>query len=501
MEEYASESDAFTRSREVFESVVSDLDDHDMATKTHVELEDHLTVKAREITRSLLQDHLDLRAVREVEHSVVVDIDEVERTRVETGRTRKLQSVHGEVTVERLAYRQRGASDLNVADAVLNLPVEKHSHGLRRLAAIESSRGSFDSASNAIERATGTYVPKRQLEALTTRAAQDIDDFYITRKGVKATKGDVIVLSADGKGIVMRPGALREPTQRAAAKTNNKLQTRLSRGEKRNRKRMAEVGAVYTVTPAVRSPGDIISTGENRAAGPQCRDKWLTASVEQATAEVITSVFDEAERRDQKHRCQWVGLVDGNAHQIERIEAEATGRKIDVVIIMDFVHVLEYLWKAAWSFFPETSRDAERWVGDQATAVLEGRSATVAAAIRRKATGNKLTDEKRKGADTCADYLLVKAPYLDYPTALSSGWPIATGIIEGACRHLVKDRMDITGARWGLQGAEAVLKLRATISNGDFDDYWKFHLEREHDRVHRSRYVNGQLPGELEMAA
>ncbi len=95
---------------------------------------------------------------------------------------------------------------------------------------------------------------------------------------------------------------------------------------------------------------------------------------------------------------------------------------------------------------------------------------------------------ERAGADTCAAYLTAKQPYLAYHTALAAGWPIATGVIEGACRHIVKDRMDITGARWGLQGAEAILKLRALISNGDFDDYWNYHLRQEHQRIHQSRY-------------
>ena len=98
------------------------------------------------------------------------------------------------------------------------------------------------------------------------------------------------------------------------------------------------------------------------------------------------------------------------------------------------------------------------------------------------------------GADACAAYLTNKAPYLDYPTALASGWPIATGVIEGACRHLVKDRMDITGARWGLAGAEAVLRLRALRSNGDFDDYWRYHLAQERHRVHDTRYPNRRIP-------
>ena len=93
-----------------------------------------------------------------------------------------------------------------------------------------------------------------------------------------------------------------------------------------------------------------------------------------------------------------------------------------------------------------------------------------------------------------SNYLLAKKPYLDYPTALAQGWPIATGVIEGARRHLVKDRMDITGARWSLPGAEAILKLRALTSNGDFDRYWTWHLTQEQQRVHTSRYLTGAIP-------
>ncbi|MCW2881612.1 MAG: hypothetical protein JWQ95_5712 [Sphaerisporangium sp.] len=71
---------------------------------------------------------------------------------------------------------------------------------------------------------------------------------------------------------------------------------------------------------------------------------------------------------------------------------------------------------------------------------------------------------------------------------LAAGWPIATGVIEGACRRLIGDRLDITGARWGLPGAEAILKLRAMIANGDFDTYWRFHLAQDRRRVHQTRY-------------
>ncbi len=136
----------------------------------------------------------------------------------------------------------------------------------------------------------------------------------------------------------------------------------------------------------------------------------------------------------------------------------------------------------------------EAWVRTRALAILDGGARNVAAGIRRRASSEGLMASDRKGADACAKYLTNKAAYLDYPTALAGGWPIATGIIEGACRHIVKDRFDVTGARWSVDGAEVILKLRVVRTNGDFDDYWRFHLSREHERVHRSRYANNVIP-------
>jgi hypothetical protein len=198
-------------------------------------------------------------------------------------------------------------------------------------------------------------------------------------------------------------------------------------------------------------------------------------------------VFDQAEARDPTQRRCWVVLVDGDRHQLERITEQATRRHVAVHIVIDFIHVLEYLWKAAWSFHAADDPAAEAWVLGHALTILDGRCADVATAIRAQAAGLD-QDDKHTGADGCVAYLEAKQEYLDYRTALACGWPIATGVIEGACRHLVKDRLDITGARWGLAGAEAVLKLRALVSNGDFDDYWSWHLKQEYQRVHRSRY-------------
>jgi hypothetical protein len=153
-----------------------------------------------------------------------------------------------------------------------------------------------------------------------------------------------------------------------------------------------------------------------------------------------------------------------------------------VVVIRDFVHALEYLWKAAYCFHADGTQEAEAWVLERAQALLEGKVSDVAAGIRRSATRQCLSQEAREPVDKCADYLLNNKERFDYATALAKGWPIATGIIEGACRHVVKDRMDLTGARWSLDGAEAVLRLRSLRASGDFEDYMTFHHSKERQR-------------------
>ena len=501
----------FIASRALFDTTLSFLDGAQAAGLEHAELETELEVHGRQLLRQLLQDHLELRAQREHRLPEVLDADQVPHGSVETGHTRVLTTVFGEVTATRLAYRRRGHANLYPADAALNLPAEKHSHGLRRLAAVEAARGSFDDTAEAIERATGVRLGKRQVEQLAGRAAVDVEGFYAQHRPPPGAGRDVLVLSVDGKGIVMRPEALRPATVKAAASATTKLSTRLSKGEKRNRKRLAEVGAVYDAAPVVRTPADILARGQDtkqdtdperpaQAPGeapveaPVATNKWLTASVTDDAATVVGRIFDEADRRDPTHARTWIALVDGNNHQIDRIQTEATQRGVEVTILCDLIHVLEYLWKAAWSFHQEGDPTAEQWVHDKATAVLAGKATQVAAGLRRTATRRSLNPQKRAGADACATYLINKERYLDYPTALHNGWPIATGVIEGACRHLVKDRMDITGARWGLSGAEAILKLRALRSNGDFDTYWRYHLAQERRRVHESRYRNGVIP-------
>ena len=152
--------------------------------------------------------------------------------------------------------------------------------------------------------------------------------------------------------------------------------------------------------------------------------------------------------------------------------------------MIDLIHVLEYIWKAAWCLHPAGNAAAEDWGAIKALAVLAGDSARAAAEITAEADAAGLKGSQRAGADACVRYLTGKDEFLRYEQALPAGWPIAAGVIEGACRHIIGDRLCITGARSGLAGSEAVLTLRAVISNGDFDDYWRFHLARVHQRLY-----------------
>ena len=509
MQGYAAEPDgAFAESRECFAELEEWLASEDAAGLQHGELEEQLDVRGRELLRRLFQDRLDLTAAREMRRHDVTGEDGIPRTRAEKGRARPLVTKFGQVTVSRIAYRVPGRPNVHPLDAVLNLPEEKHSHGLRKLAAIESARGSIEAAGAAVTRATGVKIGKRQLEELVRRAAAHVEAFYLQRVISPAPEAWPLVLTFDGKGIVMLPDALRPATAKAAASAENKLATRLSPGEKSGRKRMAELACVYDAAPVPRTPGDVISTpaqkrkkkpqaskpeGKQKPREPQARGKWLTASVTEDIPAVIAAAFDEAERRDPQHKREWAVLIDGNNTQIEAVTAEADSRGITATIVIDFIHVLEYLWKAAWSFFDKGEPASEEWVADQARKILRGNSAQVAAGIRRRATTYGYATAERAGADEAARYLDNKKDYLGYATALDKGWPIATGIIEGAARWLVKDRMDITGARWGLEGAEAILKLRALIASGDIDAYWRFHLRREHERIHHARYRDGLI--------
>jgi hypothetical protein len=473
-----------------------------MMGAAHEQVEELLVTQGREWARRMLEAHLALRAQVEVRLRVV-NAEHVELTTVRDS-LRHLETLLGRVQVPRLAYQAPGATDLHPLDAALNLPPEIDSHGVRRLVAKEAARASFDEVVELVREQSGAKVGKRQIEALAARAAQDFDVFYATRTRPCEATEDLLVLTTDAKGIVMRHADLREATRRKAEAHTPKFGTRLAPGEKPDRKRMAQVASVYTIARWPRTSADVLSglrTADTDAARPTPRDKRVWASVEKQPRRVIRSLFDEAQARDPEHRRQWVVLVDGAKPQLRAVKAEAKRRGVRVTIVVDVIHVLEYLWKAGHALFG-VGTEAESWVSDRFLGLLTGRSGgETARTIRWWAKRQGIAEGSRedKQLRRVCGYLAnrTRTRLLDYARALREGLPIATGVIEGVCRYLVKDRMDRTGACWSVRGAEAVLRLRALRASGDFDAYWAFHLERERERHHAVAYADHVIPNPL----
>lgn len=484
----------FAASRVHLDEMIAYLGSVDMMGCSQQMLEEYVTTAGRELQRQLMQDQLDARAAAEVRLEQVTGADGVTRRRAEAGHTRLVATTVGRVQVTRIAYRTPGAANLHPADALLSLPDRMCSFPLQRLVVHEVASGSLRAAREAIIRSTGQHLGTRQLMRIAAEAAADVRDFHQQTTDPKPdltgdSGRDVLVLSVDATGVNMIGPDLREPPAPRPARPQPPS-AQLSRRERTGRTRMAVVTAIYDAVPAPRTAADILPRdADERAArrpGPKTSGRKVDASLEYSVGPMVAALFDQAETRDPQHLRRWVILVDGANHQLECLEREAQRRGVQIDIVVDFIHVLEYLWKAAEDLHATHAARAA-FVAATARDLLEGHAPRVIADLRAHPR-SRSDDNPAPGLQRAIAYLHAKAPYLNYHIALVLGWPIATGVIEGCCRYLVKDRLDITGARWSLQGAEAILLLRAVIANGDFEKYWQYHLEREHQRTHASRY-------------
>jgi hypothetical protein len=492
----------YLAAREQFEHLLGRLSQGESLAYTHTQVEAMIHAEGMELLRRMIQGHLDQRGAEEPCLEKVIGADGRARTHRREACTRRLETRFGEVLVHRRGYGARGLESVFPLDSALNLPVDKYSHGLREALSAAVIQGSFDEALVQLERVGGGRIAKRQAEELAVHLSQDFAAFYgqaLSAPPAAAPDGQrLLVISADGKGIVMHPEGLRAATRAAAQAAEHKQLTRLSPGEKSHRKRMATVVSVYEVERYPRSVEQILDRERNaaRPRPPPIR-KRTWAGVEKEQGAMVEEAFLEAIRRDPDQRLTWVVLTDGQEDLVRQVYAAAKRYQLEITVVQDFVHVLEYLWKAAHALHPDQPQERERWVLERAEAVLEGRARDVAIGLRRAATRAQLRRHQRKPIDKAAGYLENNQQRLQYDQALALGLPIATGVIEGACRHLVKDRMDITGARWGLERAEAILKLRSLKVSGDLEAYWAFHYRREHER----NYPGAPIPESLREAA
>ena len=487
--------DEFAMAHDEFAQLVEFLRSAQGRELDHANLEVALSERGRELLRILFQAQIDSRGQGPA-GGPVQGVDGVVRHRQRL-HERGLSTVFGEVRVKRLGYGATGVASLHPLDAELNLPVEEYSLGVRRLAAQNAAQVSFDATVEMLAERTGQTIGKRQVEQLVQRAAKDFDAYYARqRPATDAPSGAILAITVDGKGVVMRPADLRDATRKAHQHQADHLDAPLHQGERRHAKRMATVAAVYTVAPHVRTPEQVgrslAPLHEPAPARPPIEHKRVWASLVKTPEEVIEAAFQEALRRDPERDKTWVGLVDGNAKQLAVLKAMGKKHKVKLTIVMDVIHVAEYLWEASLAFYMPTSPRRATWVTERLGNVLRGNAARVAAGMRRSATMRGLSAKDRAPVDAAARYLLNHKQYMQYQRYLAAGLPIATGVIEGACRHLICDRMDGV-ARWSLNGAEAVLAIRAIRCSGDFDDYWRYHVNQEYQRNHVDAYLDGMV--------
>jgi hypothetical protein len=431
--------------------------------------------KGREVQRLLLQAHLHLRGDGDVGPALRVPqaIGEALYTHRRLG-TRWLRTIFGPVEIRRMGYSRDGSSSIYPLDRALALPARSFSYELQRRLVKAAVQNPFLESVQAIAELTGVSVSKRSLEEILPDAAQDFDAFYRQRTVARAT-GSILVAAVDGKGIPMvKPGGA-QPTHR------------LTKGQKANKKRMATVATVFTRAPWVRTPQQVVESlfpsrrqvDSGAPTPPRPENKRVWASLLRDKTAVIQEVAEEMDRRDPSRSLTRLALADG-----ERALQIRVGRELNVTLILDLMHALEKLWKAAYVFHPEGSLAADLWVLDRTLRILFGEVGQVVKGIRQSITKRGLSGPKRKTLNAVADYLYRNRPYMRYDEYLAHGWPIASGPVEGACKNLIKDRMERSGMRWTEQMAEAIVQLRAIYLSGDFDAYWQFHIERDQRRLY-----------------
>lgn len=290
------------------------------------EVENYLQTDGQELLRKLLVGHLNERGVGDIGPSVT-GADGLKRTHKRL-RTKKIQTLFGEVAINRLAYSSRGISSLFPLDGMLNLPSLDVSYNLQKHLVLEIIKTSFDESIESIERWTRVKITKEQAREIIIESAKDFNEFYevkFQKEKPQAKKLPLLILTSDGKGVVMRTEALREATKKKAEtkRTNNRSHHFLKK-DKSNSKRMAQVASVYEIARFKRKSETIVEeffstqNSNPKSKRPRPKAKRVWASLEKSGEEVINEIFKEALQRYPDMSKEWVVLVDGDPHQINK---------------------------------------------------------------------------------------------------------------------------------------------------------------------------------------
>ena len=383
-------------------------------------------------------------------------------------------SIFGELWVARHYFTAAGQAGAAPLDAELSLPETAYSDLLRDWGAYGDTEQAYRETQLLLERMLGLTLSVATLEQQALRSAADVDVFYAqARAPVPPTdSASILVVQADGKGVPMTTTRLEQPV-------------RLGKGQKRGTKKEAVVTCLYSVAPYMRTAEEVAAAllheGDPKAA--RSRPKPIGKEQHATLAGKATACRNLAERaaqRDGVHIQHRVALTDG----AEALQDQVQGHFPGYTLILDILHATEYLWDAANALLGESNPKRTNWLRPKLVQLLEGKTAEVIRSLQAEAAASTCSLSQRKALERTIGYYRRNQPFMHYNHYLAQGWPIGTGVVEGACGHLVKDRLEKAGMRWTVEGAQAILDLRAVRLNGDWEAYWHFHRQQQHQRLY-----------------
>lgn len=407
--------------------------------------------------------------------------------RLEKLHDRRYVSVFGELTVSRSVYGTRETQKHQVVplDAVLNLPDSDFGYVLQQWDQSFCVQNSYGQSRQSVQEILGLGQSVRTLEHMNVSMAGEVEPFHESEPPPPAEEeGSILVVTADGKGVPMR----RDPQDTPPAAG------RRQKGQKANKKREACVGAVYTIDPFERTPEDVVDEvmRQRRAEDrPKPQHKKVRAELSRAIdgtevkgKERIFSWFaQELTARNPQGDKAVVCVMDGDRGLWKMLIAYLC----NVVCILDLFHVLERLWAAAHCFHPEGSDQARAFVTARLERILNGDVGRVIGGLKQMATKSKLRGSRRQRLQEVVTYLGNNRQFMHYDEYLAKGYPIGSGVVEGACRHLVKDRMELAGMHWKTEGAQAMLALRAVYLNDEWEAFHSYRVDQESERLYPYR--------------
>ena len=398
--------------------------------------------------------------------------------RLEQPHVRRYVSIFGPIEISRYVYGTRETQKHEVIplDALLALPDSEFSYVLQDWDQGLCVQNSYGESQATIQRILRLGQSVLSLEQMNSQMASAVEPFWVQQPTVAEPEGPILVLTADGKGVPMR-------RQDGGAKP-----VRRKKGQKANPKREACVGGVYTIAPFVRRAEEVVDEilrDKCQARRPPPQNKKLHAEMtrviegqEASGKDRIFGWFAEQIRvRNASGDKAMIAVCDGDRALWEKVKALRQTVGLPILCVLDIFHVLERLWLAAHCFHPEGSKEAKAFVAERLRRVLEGDVGYVIGGLKQMRTKHPLKNSKRQRLAKVITYLENNRSYMRYDVCLAQGYPIGSGVVEGACQHVVKDRMEGTGMHWCIAGAQSMLHLRAIHLNGDWDTFQRYCIE------------------------